>query len=62
MHIPTNSEMRAWIGEHVHNEKHRRILQRKLVDGVTYEKLAEDEEMSVRGVQYMVQRYRKQMP
>lgn len=53
--------MRAWIGEHVHNEKHRRILQRKLVDGVTYERLAEDEEMSVRGVQYMVQRYKKQM-
>lgn len=45
----------------MHNAKHRDILHRKLVDGVTYEKLAEDVEMSVRGVQYMVSRYRKRM-
>lgn len=45
----------------MHNARHRRILERKWVDGVTFEKLAEDEEMSVRGVQYMVQRYKKQM-
>jgi hypothetical protein len=49
------------VNENVHNAKHRRILQRKWVDGVTYERLAEDEEMSVRGVQYMVARYKKQM-
>ena len=45
----------------MHNARHRRILERKWVDGVTFEKLAEDEEMSVRGVQYLVQRYKKQM-
>lgn len=45
----------------MHNKKHRRMLKRKLVDGVTYEQLAEDEDMSVRGVQYMVARYKKQI-
>lgn len=45
----------------MHNAKHRRILERKWCDGITYERLAEDEEMSVRGVQYMVARYKQQI-
>lgn len=46
------------ISEYIHREKDRRILRRKLVDGITYEALAEEENMSVRGVQQVVYRHR----
>lgn len=43
----TNSQMLALINEHIHSERDRRILQRRLVDGVCYEPLAEEFDMSV---------------
>lgn len=30
----TNSQVRQLISEHIHNERDRRILERRLVDGV----------------------------
>ena len=43
----TNSQIREIIAEHIHNERDRRILERRLIDGITIEKLAEEFELSV---------------
>ena len=42
----TNSEMRELINEHIHNEKYRRILLLRYIDGLTYERIAEAVDMS----------------
>ncbi|MBR5202657.1 MAG: hypothetical protein IKW45_05280 [Clostridia bacterium] len=39
----------------IKSERNRKILRRKLIDGITFERLAEEMEMSVRGVQYVVE-------
>ena len=44
----TNSQIRELIAEHIHSERDRRILERRLIDGITYERLAEEFELSVR--------------
>lgn len=38
----TNPEIINTIDLYVHNELHRLILKRKLVDGISYERLAEE--------------------
>lgn len=50
----TNSEITNLIDEHIHSERDRAILKRRLVDGIRYEKLAEDFELSVRQVKNIV--------
>ena len=50
----TNSQMSALIDEHIHNEKYRGILKRRLCDGVCFEPLAEEFDMSVRQIQNIV--------
>lgn len=42
----TNSQICALIDEHVHSERDRRILKRRLCDGIVYETLAEEFDMS----------------
>ena len=42
------------IDEWVLSERNRRILKRKLIDKITYENLAEEVDMSVRQIQYIV--------
>ena len=46
------------IEEWIFNERDRAIMKRRILDGITYEKLAEEFEMSVRGVKYIVDRNR----
>jgi hypothetical protein len=48
------SEWERIIDEHIFNERNRKILKRKLLDDITFERIAEEMEMSVRGVQYVV--------
>lgn len=43
----TNSEIIALIDERIHNERNRAILKRRLIDGITYERLAEEFDLSV---------------
>ena len=43
----TNSQIRDMIREHIHNERDRKILYRRLVDGVCFEPLAEEFDLSV---------------
>lgn len=50
----TYSQWENLIDEHIFDERYRKILKRKLLDGVTFENLAEECKMSVRQVQYIV--------
>ena len=52
----TTSEILMAIDEHVHNEKHRHLLKRRLIDGITFENLAEEFDLSVRQVKRIVYR------
>ena len=51
-----NSEIERRIDERVHHERNRRILKRRLIDGICYEPLAEEFDMSVRQVKNIVYR------
>ena len=42
----TNSEIKHRIEENVHNQRDRRIMQLRFVDGYTYEKIGEIVEIS----------------
>ncbi len=42
----TNSQICALIDEHIHSERDRKILKRRLCDGIVYEALAEEFDMS----------------
>lgn len=44
----TNSQISALIDEYVHNERNRAILKRRLIDGICFEPLAEEFDISVR--------------
>ena len=50
----TNSQIRDLIAEHIHSERDRRILERRLIDGVTFERLAEEHELSVSQVKRII--------
>lgn len=49
-----NSTIEHMIDEYVHNERNRKILKRKFIDGITFEKIAEEFDMSVRQIQKIV--------
>lgn len=50
----TNSEIAELISEHIHSERNRRIMRMKLIDGYTYERIAEAVEMSPRQIKNIV--------
>jgi AraC-like DNA-binding protein len=52
----TNSQIREIIREHIHSERDRKILYRRLVDGVCYEPLAEEFAMSVSQVKRIIRK------
>ena len=52
----TNSQIRELIAEHIHSERDRKILERRLIDGITFERLAEEFEMSPRAIRTLVHR------
>lgn len=52
----TNSEIDHLINEYIHSERDRKVLHLRLVDGLTYEKLAEKMDMSVRQTKNIVYR------
>jgi len=52
----TNSQMRELIREHIHSQRDRRLLFRRLVDGVSYELLASEFSLSSRQVREIVHR------
>lgn len=52
----SNSQIREIIAEYVHNERDRAILCRRLIDGVTFERLAEEFDLSVPQIKRVVQK------
>lgn len=52
----TNSRIREIIAEYIHSERDRRILERRLIDGITMERLAEEFDMSPRQIHNIVKR------
>ena len=50
----TNSQIRELISEYIHSERDRAVLNRRLVDGLTFERLAEEFDMSVRQIKNIV--------
>ena len=52
-----NSEIERRIDERVHHERNRQILKRRLIDGICYEPLAEEFDMSVIQMKRIVYRY-----
>lgn len=50
----SNSQIREIIAEYVHSERDRAILCRRLIDGITFERLAEEFELSCKAVRNIV--------
>lgn len=57
----TNTRIRELIAEYIHSERDRHILERRLVDGLTFERLAEEFDMSVRQVKNIVYKLQEQL-
>lgn len=52
----TNTDIQIAINEWIRNERNRNILKRRLVDGICFEPLAEEFDLSVRQVKTIVYR------
>ena len=50
----TNSEIALAIDERIHSIRDRALLKRRLIDGLTYEKLAEEFDLSVSQVKRII--------
>ena len=57
----TNTRIRELIAEYIHSERDRRILERRLVDGLTFERLAEEFDMSDRQIRRIVYKLQEQL-
>ena len=57
----TNSQIRKIIAEWIHSERDRRILERRLIDGLTFERLAEEFDISVRQTKNIVYKAQEQL-
>ena len=50
----TNSRIRELIAEYIHSSRDRIILEKRLIDGLTYERIAEDMDMSPRQIKNII--------
>ena len=55
----SNSQIRNIIGEYIHNERDRLILERRLVDGITFDRLAGEFDLSVQRIKAIVYKAEK---
>lgn len=55
----TNSEIAEIIEEYVHSERDRAILKRRYIDGICFEPLAEEFDLSVRQIKNIVYKNEK---
>lgn len=51
-----NSSAREAIEEYIHSARDREILEKRLIDGMTYERIAEEMGMSVRQIKNIIYR------
>ena len=57
----TNSQIDALIAEYIHSERDRKILRRRLIDGICFEPLAEEFQMSDRQIKTIVYRCEQEL-
>lgn len=57
----TNSEIDHLISEYIHSERDRKILHRRLVDGICYEPLADEMGLSVVQIKRIVSKAEAQL-
>ena len=57
----SNTQIRLAIDEFIRSERDRAILKRRLIDGITFERLAEEFDLSVRQVKTIVYRGREKV-
>lgn len=50
----TNSQIAALIDEHIHSERDRALLKRRLIDGICFEPLAAEFDISTRHCKTLV--------
>lgn len=50
----SNSQISRLIDDYIHSERDRNILKRRLIDGILYEQLAEEFDLSVQRVKAIV--------
>ena len=55
----TNEEIREKIDDLIHSERDRKLMERRLIDGITQEALAEEFDLSVRQVQRIIYKSQK---
>lgn len=52
-----NSEISLVIDDVIHSSRDRRVLKLRFIDGLTYEKIAAEMDMSVRQIQNIIYRH-----
>ena len=57
----TNSQIRELIAEHIHSERDRAIMRRRLIDGIRLEPLAEEFDLSTVQVKRIVSREQRRI-
>ena len=57
----TNSRIRELIAEHIHSARDREILEKRLIDGETFERLGEIFDMSDRQIRRIVYKLQEQL-
>lgn len=57
----TNSQITGLIDEHIHSERDRAILKRRLVDGICYQGLADEFDRTPRQMQRVVDKLQKEL-
>ena len=57
----TNSQIGAIIDEHIHSQRDRQIMKRRMIDGICYEPLAEEFDLSTVQVKRIVHRERSRI-
>lgn len=50
----SNSQIEQIIDDYIHSERDRKILKRRLIDGICYEPLAEEFDLSVRQIKSII--------
>lgn len=50
----SNTKIKEWIDEYIHSERDRALLKRRLCDGICFEPLAEEFDLSVRQTKKIV--------
>ena len=58
MNTYTNDNIEKIIDNYIHNERDRHILKRRYMDGITYEKLAEEFKLSNAQIKNIIYKHR----